>query len=71
MPKKASDVYNFFVRAFDGLATEDQLRVMKETYLCRTLVVTSRDGLWGKPVLDNNSVYKLVSEKKGKWRIYR
>ncbi|PDT81049.1 hypothetical protein [Sinorhizobium sp. BJ1] len=70
-PKEASDVYNFFVRAFAGLATEDQLRVMKEKYLCRTLVVTSRDGLWGKPVLDNNSVYKLISEKKGKWRIYR
>ncbi len=70
-PKEASDVYNFFVRAFAGLATEDQLRAMKEKYLCRTLVVTSRDGLWGKPVLDNNSVYKLISEKKGKWRIYR
>ncbi|WEX91692.1 hypothetical protein PZN02_005987 (plasmid) [Sinorhizobium garamanticum] len=70
-PEQASDVYNFFVDAFEATATEDQLRVMKDKYLCKTLVVTSRDGLWGKPVLDNNSVYKLISEKKGKWRIYR
>ncbi|WP_245459570.1 hypothetical protein [Rhizobium sp. CCGE531] len=70
-PEQASGVYQFFVDAFEGNATEDRLRVMKEKYLCKTLVVTSRDGLWGKPVLDNNSVYKLVSEEKGKWRIYR
>lgn len=70
-PKQAADVYNFFVKAFEGAATEDQLRVMKEKFLCKTLIVTSRDGLWGKPVLDNNSVYKLISEKKGQWRIYR
>ncbi|WP_085035781.1 hypothetical protein [Ensifer aridi] len=70
-PKQASDAYIFFVDAFEGNATEEQLRVMKEKYLCKTLVVTSRDGLWGKPVLDNSSVYKLVSEEKDKWRIYR
>jgi len=70
-PRKAEDVYKFFVDAFEGNATEEQLRVMKEKYLCKTLVVTTRDGLWGKPVLDDNSIYKLVSEEKGKWRIYR
>ncbi|MBB4277665.1 hypothetical protein [Rhizobium mongolense] len=70
-PEQASDVYNFFVSAFEGNATEDQLRLMKEKYLCETLVVTTRDGLWGKPVLDNSSIYKLVSEEKGRWRIYR
>ncbi|WP_026187600.1 hypothetical protein [Ensifer sp. BR816] len=70
-PTQASDAYAFFVDAFKGNATEDQLRVMKEQYLCKTLVVTSRDGLWGKPVLDNSSVYKLVSEEKDAWRIYR
>ncbi|UVK48041.1 hypothetical protein BPNPMPFG_007656 (plasmid) [Mesorhizobium sp. AR07] len=70
-PKQASDVFNFFVGVFEGSVTEEQLRVMKEKYLCETLVVTTRDGLWGEPVLDNSSIYKLVSEEKGKWRIYR
>ncbi|MCZ4093659.1 hypothetical protein [Sinorhizobium psoraleae] len=70
-PTQASDIYNFFIDAFEGAATEEELRVMKEKYLCKTLVVTPRDGLWGKSVLDDNSVYKLISEKKGKWRIYR
>ncbi|MER9056894.1 hypothetical protein [Mesorhizobium sp. M0910] len=70
-PDQASEVYKLFVDAFRGEATEGDLRVMKERYLCKTLVVTTRDGLWDKPVLDNSSVYKLVSEKKGSWRIYR
>ncbi|TCU31324.1 hypothetical protein [Rhizobium azibense] len=70
-PKQASDVYNFFNEVFEGNVTEDRLRVMKEKYLCKTLVVTTRDGLWGEPLLENNSVYKVVSEEKGKWRIYR
>lgn len=70
-PDQASEVYNFFVDAFRGEATEGQLRVMKEKYLCKTLVVTARDGLWNKPVLHNSPVYQLVSEKKGEWRIYR
>ncbi|MER9606361.1 hypothetical protein [Mesorhizobium sp. M0243] len=70
-PNQASEVYNLFVDAFRGEASEGHLRVMKERYLCKTLVVTVRDGLWDKPALNNSSVYKLVSEKKGKWRIYR
>ncbi|WP_244514794.1 hypothetical protein [Ensifer sp. LCM 4579] len=70
-PEQASVVYNFFVSVFEGNATEDQLRVMKEKYLCKTLVITKRDGLWGKPVLDNSSIYKLVSEERDRWRIYR
>ncbi|MBB4277735.1 hypothetical protein [Rhizobium mongolense] len=70
-PKQASDIYRFFVEVFEGNATEDELRVMKERYRCKTLVVTTRDGLWDKPLLDNNSVYKLVSQQKDNWRIYR
>ncbi|MER8403055.1 hypothetical protein [Mesorhizobium sp. M1348] len=70
-PKQASYVDDFFVNVFRGNVTEAQLRVMKENYLCKTLVVTVRDGLWGKPILNDNSVFQLVSEEKGKWRIYR
>ncbi|WP_246094063.1 MULTISPECIES: hypothetical protein [Mesorhizobium] len=70
-PNQASEVYNLFVEAFRGEVSESHLRVMKEKYLCKTLVVTARDGLWDKPELNNSSVYKLVSEKEGKWRIYR
>ncbi|MER9606394.1 hypothetical protein [Mesorhizobium sp. M0243] len=70
-PERASDVFNFFKDVFEGNLTEERLKIMKEEYLCKTLVVTKRDGLWGNKVLDGNSIFRLVSEKKGKWRIYR
>ncbi|WP_189524366.1 MULTISPECIES: hypothetical protein [unclassified Mesorhizobium] len=44
-PKQASDAYSFFKEVFEGNITEARLRVMKEKYLCKTLVVTARDGL--------------------------
>ncbi|MBA1143839.1 hypothetical protein H0241_26840 [Mesorhizobium sp. CCANP35] len=70
-PEQASDIDGFFTDVFHGNITEARLKVMKEKYRCKTLVVTVRDGLWGKPLLDHNSVFQLVSEEKGKWRIYR
>lgn len=70
-PEQASHIDAFFTDVFRGKVTEAQLRVMKEKHLCKTLVVTVRDGLWDKPILDHNSVFQLESEEKGKWRIYR
>ncbi|MER8511202.1 hypothetical protein NKH91_31570 [Mesorhizobium sp. M0894] len=70
-PEQAAYVYNFFKEVFDGRVSEERLRLMREKYLCKTLVVTSRDGLWGNQLLESNSVFQLVSEKIGKWRIYR
>ncbi len=67
----ASRISEFFVRVFKGDANADDLRTLKDTYLCRTLVVTPADGLWDKPVLSNNSAFSAVVDEPGRWRIYR
>jgi len=67
----ADRVNAFFVKVFGGEASAEDLVALKETYLCRTLVVTPLDGLWNNPILANNPTFKLVDERQGRWRLYR
>jgi hypothetical protein len=69
--EETSNLIAFFAKVFDGDADEDDMRLLKEKYLCRTLVVVPSDGLWDKPILSNNSSFKLVSQRDDRWKLFR
>ncbi|XHR30244.1 MAG: hypothetical protein ACFUZC_06720 [Chthoniobacteraceae bacterium] len=66
-----ADRVKFFDKFFSGDIQPDDLRMIKEHYHCATLVVTKRDGLWDKPILEHNDFFHLVLESPKGWRIYR
>ncbi|XHR30245.1 MAG: hypothetical protein ACFUZC_06725 [Chthoniobacteraceae bacterium] len=70
-PDGVLDRVKFFNKFFSGDIQPDDLRMIKERFHCATLVVTKRDGLWDKPILEHNDFFHLVIESPKGWRIYR
>ncbi|GEM_PF-2651176 len=70
-PAGVADRVKYFNKFFSGDIQPDDLRMIKERYHCATLIVTKRDGLWDKPILEHNDFFHLVIESPKGWRIYR
>jgi hypothetical protein len=60
-----------FLRVFDGRPAPDDVAQLAERYRCNVIVVTSQDGAWSRDPFAASSVYRLVEEHPGAWRIYR
>ncbi len=65
-----SEAEILFARIFSGQGSDEDLREMRDKFLCRTLVVTPKDGLWTSDLLVKSQVYKVVDQADG-WKILR
>jgi len=60
-----------FIRVFAGDGSPGDVDALATAYACRVIVLTSADGAWGSDPFGASSLYRLVEEKPGQWRIYR
>ena len=59
-----------FINVFGGDGTPQDIRQMAEQYGCRVVVLAASDGAWDDDPFDESPDYRLVEERKDKWRIY-
>jgi hypothetical protein len=65
-----SEAENLFARVFSGQASDDDLKTMRDKFLCRTLIATPRDRLWKNDLLTKSQIYKIVDQTR-EWKILR
>ncbi len=65
-----SEAETLFARVFSGQGSDEDIRTMRDKFLCRTLVVTPRDGLWASDLLVKSQIYKIANQT-GEWKILR
>lgn len=60
-----------FERVFAGNGAPQDVQDLATRYDCDAVVVAASDGAWRRDPFADSRYYRLVEEKKGKWRIYR